>query len=170
MTKKTRQKKWLINVEQDKNWTNFTGELLRTRILVGLWSKELRAKSVKPVVSSSNKTADQWLCLSKLTERTQRTFKTPETPKTVKNMYFDVLRYRHFVSVPTLLITIITIIIIISSTIMSSFLYIKECNAKGDEDESVSDKDLNRECLSDLSAAHYNEVIITIICVYCTAL
>ena len=82
--------------------------------------------------------------------------------------------YRHFVSVPTLLITIITIIIIISSTIMISFLYIKECNAKGDEDdkntEAVSDKDLNQECLSDLSAAHYNEVIITIICAYCTAL
>ena len=57
---------------------------------------------------------------------------------------------------------------------MSSFLYIKECNAKGDEDdkntEAVSDKDLNQECLSDLSAAHYNEVIITIICAYCTAL
>ena len=57
---------------------------------------------------------------------------------------------------------------------MISFLYIKECNAKGDEDdkntEAVSDKDLNQECLSDLSAAHYNEVIITIICAYCTAL
>ena len=85
-------------------------------------------------------------------------------------MYFDVLRYRHFVSVPTLLITIITIIIIFSSIIF----HIKECSAQGDEDdkntEAVSDKDLNQECLSDLSAAHYNEVIITIICAYCTAL